>query len=52
MGKEAANAIAPWLVERGGIKVWRGHFWSGTWEISHPPEDVFKPVKEKKRRWR
>jgi hypothetical protein len=30
-GIEAAELLAPWIKDKGGMKAWRGHFWEGSW---------------------
>lgn len=39
MGWEPTLLIAPWLRDKGGTKVWRGHLWEGSWEIAAPAEE-------------
>jgi hypothetical protein len=44
-GLEVMELVAPWLKGRGGIAVWRGHFWEGELAFKRSMKTGFASVK-------
>lgn len=40
MGDEPMELVAPWLVGKGGLKTWRGHWWEGSWPFDGSAREV------------
>ena len=47
MGTPAFELVGGGLVTEGGVKTWRGHYWSGSWpfEFAAPVKNRFQPPK-------